>query len=68
MLLLQIFDVNSGSITSAATLPILTRTWPVNLYPYLAVLPVTGSVLTIAGAETEIYSTATSALGGVDAH
>ena len=63
-LFLQIFG--GGSISAAAELPILTRTWPVNLYPYLAVLPQTGSILVIAGAETDIYATTSSALAGID--
>ena len=45
-----------GVYTDPVDLPILTRTWPINLYPYMAVLPVTGSILTIAGAEIDIYN------------
>lgn len=66
MSVLQIFNVNSGSITAPANLPILTRTWPINLYPYLFVLPQTGSLLVIAGAQTDIYATTSTALAGID--
>lgn len=52
----QLYNSASGVITDPATLPILTRTWPVNLYPYMTVLPVTGSLLVIAGAQTDIYN------------
>lgn len=52
----QLFDATTGVITDPVNLPILTRTWPINLYPYMAVLPVTGSILTIAGAEIDIYN------------
>lgn len=53
---LQLYNSASGVITDPAELPILTRTWPVNLYPYMTVLPVTGSLLVIAGAQTDIYN------------
>lgn len=56
MTVLQLFNPTSGAITDPIDLPILTRTWPINLYPYMAVLPVTGSILTIAGAEIDIYN------------
>ncbi|DBB01553.1 TPA: hypothetical protein ACH3X1_000201 [Trebouxia sp. C0004] len=52
----QLYNMADGVYTDPLDLPILTRTWPVNLYPYMAVLPVTGSILTIAGAEIDIYN------------
>ncbi|KAA6429206.1 MAG: hypothetical protein FRX49_00602 [Trebouxia sp. A1-2] len=55
-LLLQLYNMADGVYTDPVNLPILTRTWPINLYPYMAVLPVTGSILTIAGAEIDIYN------------
>ena len=66
MPLLQIFDATSGSISAPVTLPILSRSWPVNLYPYLFVLPQTGSILVVAGSEVDIYATTSSALAGID--
>ena len=53
---LQLYNPSSAVITNPVDLPILTRTWPVNLYPYMSVLPVTGSLLVIAGAEIDIYN------------
>lgn len=53
---LQLYNAADGVITDPIDLPILTRTWPVNLYPYMLVLPVTGSMLVIAGAEIDIYN------------
>ncbi|KAL0050698.1 hypothetical protein WJX82_005338 [Trebouxia sp. C0006] len=52
----QLYNMADGVYTDPVDLPILTRTWPINLYPYMAVLPVTGSILTIAGAEIDIYN------------
>ena len=58
---LQLYNAASGVITDPVNLPILTRTWPINLYPYMSVLPVTGSILVIAGAEIDIYNGETNA-------
>lgn len=52
----QLYNLADGVYTDPVDLPILTRTWPINLYPYMTVLPVTGSILTIAGAEIDIYN------------
>lgn len=57
----QLYNAASGVITDPVNLPILTRTWPINLYPYMSVLPVTGSILVIAGAEIDIYNGETNA-------
>ncbi|KAK9832391.1 hypothetical protein WJX74_008758 [Apatococcus lobatus] len=48
-----IYDPASGTLSGDVPLPILADAWPINLYPYLTVLPQSGSVLTIAGREVQ---------------
>ncbi|KAK9863598.1 hypothetical protein WJX84_001727 [Apatococcus fuscideae] len=43
------YDPAAETLTKDVPLQILSDAWPINLYPYLGLLPHTGSVLTIAG-------------------
>lgn len=37
-----IYDPASGTLSGDVPLPILADAWPINLYPYLTILPQTG--------------------------
>ena len=47
----EIYDPVANTLTPALTLTILLDAYPINLYPYLWVLP-TGSTLILAGEPT----------------
>ena len=45
----QLLTPSTGALSAPATLPVLTDTWPVNLYPAIFVLPITSSIAVFAG-------------------
>lgn len=45
----QLLTPSTGSLSPPASLPVLTDTWPVNLYPAIFVLPITSSIAVFAG-------------------
>ncbi|KAK9829506.1 hypothetical protein WJX72_006255 [[Myrmecia] bisecta] len=59
----QIYNFASRAISAASPLPILADTGPVNLYPPLFLLPVSGSLLVMAGNRSAVYDGA-KLLGG----
>ena len=45
----QLLTPSTGALSQPAPLPVLTNTWPVNLYPAIFVLPITSSIAVFAG-------------------
>ena len=45
----QLLTPSTGALSQPAPLPVLTDTWPVNLYPAIFVLPITSSIAVFAG-------------------
>jgi hypothetical protein len=56
----QVLNTTTGAITAPVNLTLLQATWPVNLYPFVAVMPVTGSVAILAGASTQVLDFSTT--------
>eukprot|EP00891_Asterochloris_glomerata_P003681 jgi/Astpho2/3681/Aster-04872 len=53
----QLLTPSTGSLSPPASLPVLTDTWPVNLYPAIFVLPITSSIAVFAGTRCSTQAT-----------
>ena len=54
----QYFLVSSNKLTVTQPLAQLQNTVPINLYPWLAIMPGTGVICVICGAQTRFYTCA----------
>ena len=51
-----IYNPSTNALSNDINFPLLANAWPVNLFPFLAILPYTGSVLVITGANVAAFT------------
>ena len=50
-----LYNPRSNTLSDDVPFPLLASTWPFNLYPFLALLPGTGSILVVSGNEVAVF-------------
>ena len=50
-----VYDPPSNTLSDDFQFPLLSVTWPFNLYPFLAVLPGSGSIVVISGNQVAVF-------------
>lgn len=51
-----IYNPTANTLSNDINFPLLAAAWPVNLFPFLAVLPYTGSILVITGSQVAAFT------------
>ena len=50
-----LYDPQSNTLSDDVPFPLLASTWPFNLYPFLALLPGTESILVVSGNQVAVF-------------